>query len=236
MGKAVYRRNESGKVVLGKEKRGVPLADVWNIPFLNPKARERVGYPTQKPILLLERIIAIATDPGDCVLDPFCGSGTTLVAAKLLGRDYIGIDISAEAVQLAENRLRQPVKSESQLLAVGDEGFLEKSETERRILQELDAVPVERNSGIDGFLRSYVDGHPVAVRIQKEHENIETAKRKLLAASRTKQCKFAILVRTAPNGDYSLFDWTDENLLVIDSYDVTIDAWLAGRGQAQPGR
>ena len=64
------------------------MTDVWNIPYLNPKARERVGYPTQKPILLLEKIINLVTDAGDSVLDPFCGSGTTLVAAKLLGRDY----------------------------------------------------------------------------------------------------------------------------------------------------
>ncbi len=232
LGKAAYRRDETGEVVIGKEKRGVPLADVWNIPFLNPKAKERVGYPTQKPILLLERIIAIATDAGDCVLDPFCGSGTALVAAKLLGRSYVGIDSSLDAVRLAEERLRQPIRSESQLLTNGEEGFLEKSDAERRILRALDAVPVERNSGIDGFLRSYVDGHPVAVKIQKADEDIEMAKRKLLAASKTKQCAFTILVRTTRNGDYSLFDWTDEDLLVVDSYDVAIEAWLDGRNHS----
>ncbi|MBM4458511.1 MAG: site-specific DNA-methyltransferase [Chloroflexi bacterium] len=231
LGKATYRRDESGDVVIGKEKRGVPLADVWNIPFLNPKAKERVGYPTQKPILLMERIIAIATDAGDCVLDPFCGSGTTLVAAKLLGRSYIGIDSSLDAVRLAEERLRQPIRSESQLLTDGEEGFLEKSDAERRILRALDAVPVERNSGIDGFLRHYVDGRPVAVRIQKADENIETVKRKLIAASKTKQCAFMILVRTTQNEGHALFDWMDENLLVIDSYDVVIAEWLEGHGQ-----
>ena len=225
-GKAAYLRDEAGEVVIGKEKQGVPLADVWNIPFLNPKAKERVGYPTQKPILLLERIITIATDPGDCVLDPFCGSGTTLVAAKLLNRDFIGIDISPEAVQLAEARLREPVKSESQVLSNGEESYLEKSEAERTILKALDAVPVERNSGIDGFLRSYVESHPVAVRIQKADEDLEMAKRKLMAAGKIKQCARMILVRTHRNGDYSLFDWTDENVLVIDAYDVAIETWL----------
>ena len=225
-GKAAYLRDEAGEVVIGKEKQGVPLADVWNIPFLNPKAKERVGYPTQKPILLLERIITIATDPGDCVLDPFCGSGTTLVAAKLLKRDFIGIDISPEAVQLAEARLREPVKSESQVLSNGEKSYLEKSEAERTILKALDAVPVERNSGIDGFLRSYVEGHPVAVRIQKADEDLEMAKRKLMAAGKIKQCARMILVRTHRNGDYSLFDWTDENVLVIDAYDVAIETWL----------
>ena len=225
-GKATYLRNEAGEVVIGKEKQGVPLSDVWNIPFLNPKAKERAGYPTQKPILLIERIIAVATDPGDCVLDPFCGSGTTLVAAKLMNRDYIGIDISPDAVRLAEERLRGPVKSESQLLSNGEASFLEKSEAERTILKALDAVPVERNSGIDGILRSYVEGHPVAVRIQKADEDLELAKRKLMAAGKTKQCARMILVRTHRNGDYSLFDWTDENVLVIDAYDVAIETWL----------
>jgi site-specific DNA-methyltransferase (adenine-specific) len=230
-GKATYLRDEAGEVVIGKEKQGVPLADVWNIPFLNPKAKERVGYPTQKPILLLERIVAIATDPGDCVLDPFCGSGTTLVAAKLLNRDSIGIDISADAVRLAEERLRQPVRSDSQLLANGEEAFLEKSDAERRILRALDAVPVERNSGIDGFLRSYVAGRPVAVRIQKADEDIETAKRKLIAASKTKQCAFMILVRTTHNEGRTLFDWADQDLLVIDSYDVMIEVWRESHGR-----
>lgn len=75
-------RCDKGEIVLDTQKRGVPLSDVWEIPFLNPKAKERVGYPTQKPILLLERIIEISTDENDVVLDPFCGSGTTLVASK----------------------------------------------------------------------------------------------------------------------------------------------------------
>jgi site-specific DNA-methyltransferase (adenine-specific) len=59
-------------VELIEEKRGVPLSDVWEIPYLNPKAKERVGYPTQKPILLLENIIKLTTDEEDIVLDPFC--------------------------------------------------------------------------------------------------------------------------------------------------------------------
>jgi site-specific DNA-methyltransferase (adenine-specific) len=232
VGKAAYRRDANGDIVIGKEKRGVPLSDVWNIPFLNPKAKERAGYPTQKPILLLERIIQIATDAGDTVLDPFCGSGTTLVAAKLLGRNYMGIDLSADAVRLSQDRLREPTKSESQLMAVGEDGFLEKSNDERRILKALDAVPVERNSGIDGFLRDFVDGFPVAVRVQKEHEDIEAAKRKLLAASKTKQCKFMILVRTRQDEDLSFFHWQDDNVLVIDAYDLTISLWLQNRSRA----
>lgn len=226
LGKAVYQRDEDGNAVTGKEKRGVPLSDVWNIPFLNPKAKERVGYPTQKPILLLERIIEIATDKGDCVLDPFCGSGTTLIAAKLLERNYLGLDISIEAVQLAERRLLELVKTESHLLTVGEESYLEKSEYERAILKTLEAIPVERNNGIDGFLKSYVNGRPVAVRIQKSGEDIEDAKSKLIAASKSKKCALMILVRTHRQSDYLFAPEGDENLLIIDSYDLLIENWL----------
>ena len=114
--KSVYERDQNGDVVFSGSKQGVPLSDVWEIPFLNPKAKERTGYPTQKPILLLEQIIRLCTDEGDTVLDPFCGSGTTLVAASLMNRSAIGIDISEEAVELTRNRLAQPVKTESNLI------------------------------------------------------------------------------------------------------------------------
>ena len=63
------------------------------------------GYPTQKPVALYERIVRASSDNGDVVLDPFCGSGTTLVAAKRLGRRWIGIDANADAIAIAEKRL-----------------------------------------------------------------------------------------------------------------------------------
>lgn len=226
-GKSVYRRDQHGNIVTGKEKKGVPLSDVWYIPFLNPKAKERVGYPTQKPVLLLERIIKIATDSGDSVLDPFCGSGTTLVAAKLLGRTYIGIDISRDAFSLSEERLRQPIKSESQLLVVGEEGFRMKSDYERNLLKALDAVPVERNSGINGFL--FIDDQPIPVRIQKDDEDIATARQKLKAASRARQCSSMILIRTRAENNLCLFETEDDDVLIIDAYDLTIRSWLHKR-------
>ena len=81
--------------------------DVWIYHGLVPWAQERTGYPTQKPVALLERIIKASSNPGDTVLDPMCGSGTTLVAAKRLGRHTIGIDKSADALQIAQQRLNQ---------------------------------------------------------------------------------------------------------------------------------
>ena len=81
--------------------------DVWDIPSINNMARERTGFPTQKPLALYERIIAASTDSGDIVLDPFCGSGTALVAAQRLGRRWIGIDANPDAVETARARLAE---------------------------------------------------------------------------------------------------------------------------------
>jgi site-specific DNA-methyltransferase (adenine-specific) len=126
-GKSVYKKDENGNVILGKEKKGVPLSDVWEIPYLNPKAKERTGYPTQKPVLLLNQILNIVTDEGDLVVDPFCGSGTTCVSAKSLNRQFIGIDISKDAVELANSRLEEMVISESNLLNKGTNEYQEKT-------------------------------------------------------------------------------------------------------------
>jgi len=166
-GKSTYRRDSDGNVVWGKEKQGVPLSDVWEIPFLNPKAKERTGYPTQKPIELLERIIKISTNEGDTVLDPFCGSGTTLVAAKLLDRKFIGIDINPAAIELSKKRLENPVKSESHLLKLGAKAYQTKTEDELAILQSLDCDVVQRNKGIDAILKKHYLGKPVAVKLQQ---------------------------------------------------------------------
>jgi len=88
------------------EQAGVVMGNVWtDIPPLNSQAAERLGYPTQKPLSLLERIIQASSNPGDVVLDPFCGCGTTVDAAQKLGRQWIGIDITYISVDLIEKRL-----------------------------------------------------------------------------------------------------------------------------------
>jgi site-specific DNA-methyltransferase (adenine-specific) len=83
----------------------VLLRDVWDIPAVINVSAQRTGYPTQKPIELLERIVRASSNEGDVVLDPFCGSGTTLVAAHTLGRRWIGMDVSEQAVKVARERL-----------------------------------------------------------------------------------------------------------------------------------
>lgn len=82
--------------------------DVWRIPALNPMDKERLGYPTQKPEALLEKIISASSDEGDIVLDPFCGCGTALAVAQKLKRKWIGMDISPSAIALVKNRFAKP--------------------------------------------------------------------------------------------------------------------------------
>lgn len=213
-GKSVYKKDEKGNVVLGKEKKGVPLSDVWEIPYLNPKAKERTGYPTQKPVLLLNQILNIVTEEGDLVVDPFCGSGTTCVSAKSLKRQFIGIDISKDAVELANSRLEEMVISESNLLNKGTNEYQEKTEKELAILQNINAFPVQRNSGIDGFLKDHFEGMPVPVKIQGEYETIEDAIEKLEKASYGKDYKMKILIQTRETGISRLFGFeTDVTIL-----------------------
>ncbi len=89
------------------EMPGVPCSDSWDdIRPINSQAQERLGYPTQKPVALLERIVNASSNPGDVVLDPFCGCGTTVHAAEKLGRQWIGIDVTHLAIGLIEKRLR----------------------------------------------------------------------------------------------------------------------------------
>lgn len=87
-------------------KQGVGENDVWQIQLLNSQSKERLGYPTQKPESLLEKIIKTSTHEGDWVLDPFCGCGTTVAVAEKLKRNWVGIDISMQAVNIIAQRMR----------------------------------------------------------------------------------------------------------------------------------
>lgn len=218
-GKAVYKRDENGHIILGKEKKGVPLSDVWEIPYLNPKAKERTGYPTQKPVLLLNQIINIVTDEGDLVVDPFCGSGTTCVSAKALKRQFIGIDLSQEAVNLANTRLMDMVISESNLLNKGKSEYQEKSEKELALLQNINAFPVQRNKGIDGFLKEHYNGMPVPVKIQSDIETLEEAFEKLEKATLGKGYPMKILIQTKEAVINPLFRF-DASINIIKSLEL----------------
>ncbi len=90
-----------------EESPGTPLGDVWEIGIVAPIARERTGYPTQKPEALLQRLVSALTQPDDLVVDPYVGSGTSLVASRSLGRRAIGIDQNTAALTLCRQRLGQ---------------------------------------------------------------------------------------------------------------------------------
>jgi site-specific DNA-methyltransferase (adenine-specific) len=229
-GKAVYARDENGKVVHDGYKKGVPIADVWDIPLLNPKAKERAGYPTQKPVLLLERIIGLVTSPGDLVLDPFTGSGTTLVAAELLGRNSLGIDIAAEAVQLATQRLEQPFKTSSELLRKGRETYVQSDEEALAYLHGLPIVPVQRNRGIDAILKIPPGGNPVLIRVQRRGENLAGAAELLHGAGRSKQPATLVLVVTDPQQPAGLFNLPPSDVVLVNSTASELVERLSDRG------
>ncbi len=193
-GKTRYKRDSSGEIISNGAKKGVPLRDVWDIPYLNPRAKERTGYPTQKPIRLLKQIIELSTHPHHRVLDPFCGSGTTLVAAKLLNRYAMGIDISEDAILLTEKRLQDPQETDSALLQTGRENYRQTKNMILSLFQGLEIVPVQRNQGIDAFLCENSKEAPIPIRVQRSKEKLSEAVDKLFRATRNKKIQRMFLI------------------------------------------
>ena len=150
------------------EQRGKAWGDVWtDIPPINSRAAERLGYPTQKPLRLIERILALSSGPNDIVLDPFAGCGTTIDAAQKLGRRWIGIDITTLAVDLIDARLRhaysESIRTTYDIVGIpkdlaGATALFAKSpfEFERWCVMLVDGQPNEKqvgDRGIDGVIR-----------------------------------------------------------------------------------
>lgn len=224
-GKSIYKRDSDGNIVNAQPKKGVPLSDVWEIPFLNPKANERVGYPTQKPINLLEKIISISTDEEDLVLDPFCGSGTTLVAAKLLGRQYIGIDSNPDAIKLSRERLANPFKTDSNLLIKGKGAYENKSELEKKTLESLNCDIVQRNKGLDGIFRRKINEHGIGIKFQRENEKLQDSIKYLYKAMEKKGFKISFLVKTKNDKNNHKISIPD-GIIIIDNYKIKIEEIL----------
>jgi site-specific DNA-methyltransferase (adenine-specific) len=222
-GKSAYKRDSAGQTIANGSKQGVPLSDVWDIPYLNPKARERVSYPTQKPILLLERIISLSTNPGDLVLDPFCGSGTTLVAAKLQDRRYKGIDVSADACELTRSRIENPIKSNSNLLKTGRDAYRNCDEHILRHLHGVAFTPVQRNRGIDAILHQEVDGKPVLVRIQRPEEFLHQSVDKLVTAARAKNPGALLIIKTHDDHSLGFLDTLPPEVTVVEATSYSIE-------------
>ena len=135
----------TGSVINDGHKKGVPIADVWDIPLLNPKAKERVGYPTQKPILLLERIIGLVTSPGDVGARPIfwqrhdTGGGELTVATRW------ALTWLAEAVGVGKAAAVEPFKTSSELLRKGRDSY---NQTDEEVLATCTACRIVPFSGI----------------------------------------------------------------------------------------
>lgn len=111
------------------ESPGVKLQNLWtDIPPISANAQERLGYPTQKPEALLARIVECSSNPGDVVLDPFCGCGTTIAAAQRLGRRWIGIDVTHLAIGLIKTRLRDAYGEDAKYDVIGEPTTVEDAE------------------------------------------------------------------------------------------------------------
>ncbi len=143
------------------ESKGVPALDViTDVAPLNNSAGERLGYPTQKPLSLLERIILSSSNEGDVILDPFCGCGTAVHAAQKLKRQWIGIDITCLAIGLIEKRLRDAFKAECRFEVHGtpkdlesarDLAFRDKYQFQWWAVTLVDAQPYQgKKKGADG--------------------------------------------------------------------------------------
>ena len=151
------------------EMSGVPLQDVWtDLGPLPARGEERLGYPTQKPEPLLERIIESSSDPGQIVLDPFCGCGTTIAVAQRLKREWIGIDISQQAVgimKLRVDKLGANAKVVGLARSVADLKKLGHYEFQNWVIDRVDgqrSAKKSRDMGIDGW--SFFERLPIQVK------------------------------------------------------------------------
>lgn len=154
------------------EQDGNPVDTIWeNIRPLQGQSQERLGYPTQKPLALLERIIAASSNEGDVVLDPFCGCGTAVHAAQKLGRSWVGIDVTHLAIGLIEKRMKDAfpeisfdvVGRPQSLASAEDLAKRDKHQFELWALSVVDAVPWKGgrkgpDGGIDGIIYFKPDG------------------------------------------------------------------------------
>ena len=173
------------------EMPGVPLQNIWtDIPPINPQAHERLGYPTQKPEALLERIINASSNEGDVVLDPFCGCGTAVAAAERLNRRWIGIDITHLAITLIRHRLHDSFGEDLRPYeVVGEPKDLPSAESlalhdryqfEWWALGLVDARPARdrkkgADAGIDGYINFFDDnsGKPKRIVVQVKSGNVQ---------------------------------------------------------------
>lgn len=161
-GRLYFPKNKDGRIQRKRfldELKGKPVQSLWDdIEMISSQSRERLGYPTQKPEALLERIIQASSNEGDVVLDPFCGCGTTIAAAQKLNRQWIGIDITHMAITLMKKRLEDQFGGEAKFVTIGEPTSLpdaaalaenDKYQFQWWALGLVGARPVEEKKGAD---------------------------------------------------------------------------------------
>ena len=179
--KAGLQNYGKGDCEFFKDENGVYnltyIKDVWEIPYINSQAKERLGYPTQKPLALLNRIIESFTNTGDMVFDGFCGCGTTLSSAQNLGRQWLGCDISNQAIKVIRKRMALEHNLKIKVIPTGSLSKdnilrLDPFEFERYVVSLIGQPNLKQrgDGGVDGYTynhipiqvkKSYKIGRPV---------------------------------------------------------------------------
>ena len=202
-GALVHHREGTGS---GIPKDKVLPSDTWYIPTINAVAKERVGYPTQKPEALLERIIKASSNEGDLVLDPFCGCGTTVIVASKLNREWIGVDIDTSprgkgklptAFQVISNRSHSLFQQANYITRdISEVMEMDGNTFEAWVNEFYSATKPYPDKGVDGITR---DGIPIQAKVYeikypvvsqfvtdaKYHPNIPKPVKKVMVVSRT---------------------------------------------------
>lgn len=174
---------------------GKKMDDVWHIPTISATAKERLGYPTQKPEALLARIIKASSNEGDVILDPFCGCGTAVAVAQQLNRKWVGIDISPTAMRLIERRLERlgiakdrDYDSEGTPKTISGLKTLKHFEFQNWVINEMQAKQSKRRTsdmGLDGYIRGHLEYKDAGIQVKQSEkvgrnvvDNFETALRR----------------------------------------------------------
>ncbi len=193
------------------EMSGVAVQDIWtDLPVINNRSKESLGYPTQKPLALLERILAASSNEGDVVLDPFCGCGTTIHAAQKMNRNWIGIDITHLAIGLIRRRLVEAFpKVQYEVLGVPKDAdaartlaAADKYQFQFWALSMIEAVPYKggkkgADGGVDGYVWFKPDGKTTekAVISVKGGANVGVGMiRDLIATTERERAKVGVLL------------------------------------------
>jgi hypothetical protein len=259
-GKLIFPTVPSGRIrrkVYLNEQQGPKVTDVWvDISPLQGGAIERLGYPTQKPLSLLERIIQSSSNPGDVVLDPFCGCGTAIAAAQKLGRKWIGIDITHLAISLIKRRMEDAYGDDLEYEVIGEpttvEGARELAEVDKYQFQWwalglVGARPADQKKGsdhgIDGRLYFHDDStgktKQVILSVKGGHTNVAHV-RDLVGVLEREKAEMGVLISLeeatkpmraeAASAGFYESPWGKHPRVQV----LTIEELLAGQGIDMP--